>query len=180
MGSICLKSLVLVRDSKPGALPCQTAASNVLGVTSRQGEQRIEAAVKFLLPCPAGAESGDRSSDGGHAGQHNWPASFRPGQSWIWALKTEAGQPLRLARGFVVTWESGQSQLITSPSACTLQNLLHRPASARGSNSPDCWGGRWSLEFGSAGYWFPLTRLCTIIKCVGPPQEAIAPFLIRN
>jgi hypothetical protein len=74
MGSIDLRSLVLARKSEPGALPCQTSASNVLGVTSsssRQGEQRIEAAVKvkLLLPGPAAAESlAIARSDGGHAG----------------------------------------------------------------------------------------------------------------
>lgn len=72
MGSIGLSTLVLARKSEPGALPCQTSASNVLGVTSSgQGEQRIEAAakVKFLLPGPAAAESlAIAGSDGGHAG----------------------------------------------------------------------------------------------------------------
>lgn len=108
----------------------------------QQGEQRIQAAVKvkFLLPWPAAAEVWrSQALMSGHAGH-----IIGLGQSWhaprIWALKTEAGQPLRLARGFAVTWQPGQSQLITGPSACTLQRLLHRPASARDSNSPGCWG----------------------------------------
>lgn len=35
-GSICLGRLVLVRNSEPGALPCQTAR-NELGVTTSKG-----------------------------------------------------------------------------------------------------------------------------------------------
>lgn len=55
-------------ELRAGRLAMPNSCKNRARRHQQQGEQRIEAAANFLLPCPTAAAAGDRSTDGGHAG----------------------------------------------------------------------------------------------------------------